>query len=298
MADTAMPNVSGGVPMPPMPPDLPPEVAADWDDIAFMFLTEDDLPCDDGEPMETERHRKQMTLLLEVLEYYWAERTDWYAGGNMFIYFSPTQVKTQDFRGPDFFAVLGVPKRERKSFVCWQEEATPDVIIELLSDKTRTFDKTEKKRIYQDRLRVPEYFYFDPHSYEWAGFVLRDGRYEPIVPDEQNRLICKRLGLALVQREGLFQGYGGTWLRWETLDGYLLPTGEEWARTEQQKAIIAQQGAAAAQQEAAAAQQAAVAAQQAAVAAQREKQNAEERAAALEAELAKYRAQFGDLPQE
>lgn len=277
MAETGMNNVAGAVAMPPMPPDLPPEYGADWEDIAFMFLTEDDLPYEDGEPMETERHRKQMNLLIEVLEYHWAERADWYAGGNMFIYFSPEQVKTQDFRGPDFFAVLGVPKRERKSFVCWQEGMTPDVVIELLSDKTRAFDKNEKKQIYQDRLRVPEYFYFDPHTYEWAGFVLRAGRYEPIVPDEQNRLISQRLGLALVQREGRFQGYGGTWLRWETLAGKLLPTGEEMAR---------------------AAQQAAAAAHQQAATAQREREAAQQHAAELEAELAQYRAQFGELPKE
>ncbi|MEP7342743.1 MAG: Uma2 family endonuclease [Acidobacteriota bacterium] len=242
----------------------------------FMLLTEDDLPCEDGVPMETERHRNQMYLLLEVLELYWAEREDWYASGNMFLYFSPRQIKTEHFRGPDFFAVLGVERRERKSYVVWQEGKIPDVIIELLSDSTREFDKTEKKRIYQDELRVPEYFWFDPHTHEWAGFELRDWQYEPIEPDEKGRLISKRLGLALSLREGWFQNHGGTWLRWETLDGHLLPSGEEMARTAQREAEAAQREA---------------------EAARRETQVSEKRATELEVMLAKYQAQFGKLPE-
>ncbi len=51
----------------------------------------------------------------------------------MFVYFSAAQLKSEDFRGPDFFAVLGVPKAERKSWVVWQEGKAPDVVIELLS---------------------------------------------------------------------------------------------------------------------------------------------------------------------
>ncbi|MBM4258323.1 MAG: Uma2 family endonuclease [Deltaproteobacteria bacterium] len=93
--------------------------------------TQDELPCDDGEPMETARHRQQMFLLLETLHPWLDQRSDGYAGGNMFLYFSLAQVRHQDFRGPDFFAVLGVPKGERKSWVVWEEGKGPDVIIEL-----------------------------------------------------------------------------------------------------------------------------------------------------------------------
>jgi len=257
----------GAVAQAELPPPVPPFESDP--DAMFMLLTEDDLPSEDGVPMETDRHLKQMFLLLEVLELHWAERENWYAGGNMFLYFSPRQIKTEYFRGPDFFAVLGVERRQRKSYVVWQEGKIPDVIIELLSDSTREFDKTEKKRIYQDELRVPEYFWFDPHTHEWAGFELRDWHYEPIEPDEKGRLISKRLGLALAPREGWFQNYGGTWLRWETLDGELLPSGEEMAH----------------------------AAQREAEAARHEKQVSEQRATELGAMLAKYQAQFGKLPE-
>jgi Uma2 family endonuclease len=96
---------------------------------------QEQLPCDDGEPMETQRHKMQMDLLIEVL-YPWLEQRDnGYVGGNMFVYYSSQQLKNQDFRGPDFFAVLDVPKGERKSWVVWDEGKAPDVIIELLSER-------------------------------------------------------------------------------------------------------------------------------------------------------------------
>src|SRR5438128_1454051 len=90
-----------------------------------MPPTEDELPYDDGMPMDTQRHVLQMLLLIEALGNYWAGRDDVFVGGNMFVYFSPDQVSTHDFRGPDVFVVQGVPKRERKSWVVWQEGKGP-----------------------------------------------------------------------------------------------------------------------------------------------------------------------------
>lgn len=193
--------------------------------------TQDELPYDDGVPMETARHRMQMELLINTLEPWLAERQEGYVGGNMFIYFSMEQVRNRYFRGPDFFAVLGVSQKERKSWVVWEEKKAPDVIIELLSSSTAEHDKTTKKTIYQDRLRIPEYFWFDPFNPEdWAGFALRDGVYEPLSFDLNNRLVSHRLGLALTRWPGIYRNVEALWLRWETLEGVLLPTDSEAAK--------------------------------------------------------------------
>jgi Uma2 family endonuclease len=213
--------------------------------------TEDELPCDDGMPMETQRHVLQMQLLIDPLRLFWADRSDAYVGGNMFVYFSLEQVRHRDFRGPDFFAVLGVPKRERKSWVVWQEGKGPDVVIELLSESTAAQDKGEKRDVYQDLLRVPEYFWFDPFTAEWAGFALRHGSYEPLTEDGQGRLTSRCLGLALVRRDGTYQDVEARWLRWAMLEGSLLPTPQEVATETQRQATEAQQRAAEAQQQAA-----------------------------------------------
>ncbi len=225
--------------------------------------TEDELPYDDGIPMETQRHAFQLQLLQDSLRLYWADRQDVFIGGNMFVYFSLAQVRNQDFRGPDFFGALDVSPRERKSWVVWQEGKGPDVVIELLSDSTAAHDKGEKKRIYQNALRVPEYYWFDPFSGEWAGFVLHHSRYAEIAEDSQGRLISPGLGLALVRWEGVYQGITARWLRWTMLEGTLLPTPQEVA-------IEAQQQAAEIQRQA-------------------------ESMATL---LARYREQFGALPEE
>ena len=216
--------------------------------------TEDELPCDDGMPMETQRHVMQLQLLMDPLRVLWEGRQDVYVGGNMFVYFSLEQVRNKDFRGPDFFVALDVSKRERKSWVVWAEGKGPDVVIELLSDSTAAQDKGEKKDVYQNCLRVPEYFWFDPFSAEWAGFMLHHGRYEAIPEDSQGRLVSQTLGLALVRWEGVYHEVEARWLRWATLAGVLLPTPQEIAAEAQRYAAEMQRQATEAQCHAAEAQ--------------------------------------------
>lgn len=192
--------------------------------------TEDQLPSSDGIPMETNRHVLQMILLMETLKQGWADRSDFFVGGNMFVYFSPDQVMNEDFRGPDVFVALGVSPRSRKSWVVWQEGKAPHVVIELLSDISAHRDRTEKKLVYQDKLRVPEYFWYDPWSGEQAGFALREGVYEPIEPDAEGRLASRVLDLSLVRWHGDFGREEATWLRWATADGLLLSTAAELAQ--------------------------------------------------------------------
>jgi Uma2 family endonuclease len=199
--------------------------------------TQAELPYDDGEPMESQRHKLQMDLLIDALTPWLEQREDGYVGGNMFVYYSMAQIRNKDFKGPDFFAVLGVPKGERRSWVIWEEEKAPDVIIELLSDSTAAVDKNQKKLIYQNQIRVPEYFWFDPFNPDdWAGFFLSSGVYQPLVANERDQLVSKSLNLGLQLWYGNYKGVETTWLRWATLEGELLPTSEEIAQQERQKA--------------------------------------------------------------
>jgi Uma2 family endonuclease len=199
--------------------------------------TQADLPYDDGIPMESQRHKFQLDMLIDTLLPWLAMRADGYVGGNMFVYFSLAQVKNQDFRGPDFFAVLGVPKGERLSWVVWEEEKSPDVVIELLSESTASKDKNEKKLVYQNQLRVSEYFWFDPFNpNDWAGFSLQNGVYQPKAVNHQDQLVSQSLELALVRWQGTYKDVEATWLRWATIEGDLLPTAEEIALQEHLRA--------------------------------------------------------------
>jgi len=66
--------------------------------VTASLPTQDDLPCCDGIPMETQRHKLQMDLLIDTLDTWLAQRSDGYVSGNMFIYFSAAQMYNQDFK--------------------------------------------------------------------------------------------------------------------------------------------------------------------------------------------------------
>ncbi len=203
-----------------------------------LLPTQNDLPCDDGVPMETERHKKQMDLLVYSLEPWLGERG--YVGGNMFVYFSLKQLKNQDFKGPDVFVTLGVSNEERKSWVVWDEGKSPDVVIELLSESTANEDKGRKKAVYQNQLKVAEYFWFDPFNpSDWKGFRLNGHVYEEL-PLDNDHFRSQSLGLTLVLWPGIYKNVEAVWLRWATIKGDLLLLPEE---IEAQRAHAAEQRA-------------------------------------------------------
>ena len=207
--------------------------------------TQNDLPCDDGVPMETERHKKQMDLLIYSLEPLFCTRG--YVGGNMFVYFSLQQVKNKDFRGPDVFVTLDVSNKERKSWVVWEEgKKSPDIVIELLSESTAQEDKIRKKNVYQNQLKVSEYFGFDPHnSDEFQGFRLVGSLYTEL-PLNNDSFTSHKLGLNLVRWRGIYKNVDTIWIRWATLEGDLLLLPEE---AEAQRDNVAEQRAEVAHEE-------------------------------------------------
>jgi Uma2 family endonuclease len=199
----------------------------------------DTLVCDDGEPMESARHCQQMIILIESLQYAWRARTDFYVGGNMFLYFSEIQSRKNDFRGPDVFVVTNTTRRERRAWVVWEEDGKgPDVVIELLSATTEKVDRGDKMRIYARLLKVGEYFLFDPFSGVFEGYeldVLHAG-YVAKKPDARGRLRCEQLGLYLAKVRGTHYAVEADWLRWLGDDGRALQMPAERANAEIERA--------------------------------------------------------------
>ncbi|MDQ2099976.1 MAG: Uma2 family endonuclease [Tychonema bourrellyi B0820] len=183
----------------------------------------------DEPPMETELHLRQMILLLQCLEWLWKDRNDFYAAGNMTIYYSPRQLKSELCRGPDFFVVLDTERKARKSWAVWEEDGKyPNVIVEILSPNTASIDKGFKKLLYQNTFRTHDYFWFNPYNLELTGFHLVDGEYQPLEPNSQGLLFSQQLDLCL----GIYEKK----LRLFTTQGELLPTPEEVAQRETQRA--------------------------------------------------------------
>jgi Uma2 family endonuclease len=191
----------------------------------------------DEPPLESDLHRDQIDLLIRTLKLWWRERQDFYASGNLTIYYSPpNQKKSEYFRGPDFFVVLGTEKKDRKSWVVWQEDGKyPNVIVEILSSSTTAVDKGLKKQVYQDTFRTPDYFWFHPVTMELQGFHLVDGKYQEIQVTTDGRLWSQQLELYL----GVYEGK----LRFFTTENQLILSSEELAEQERLRAQKAEERA-------------------------------------------------------
>jgi Uma2 family endonuclease len=159
-----------------------------------------DLIFDDGVPLESNRHRVAITVLIDSALNVLQERSDTFVGGNMFVYYSRQQVMNRDFKGPDFFVALEVDgSRERQGWIVWEEAGRyPDLIIELMSPSTAKEDLQVKKRLYERTFHTAEYYVYNPFEPEsMQGWRLNGGSYQAIASDEQNRLWCETLGLWL-----------------------------------------------------------------------------------------------------
>ena len=207
-----------------------------------------ELVYEDGEPLETEWHTYELPLLREVIGQAMAEqgRTDFYAGMNMFVYYSVEQAREvaeeeakgkpkKAFRGPDVFWVGGVdPSRERRIWIAWEEGGRlPDVVFEMLSPSTKKKDRIEKRDLYSRLFGTAEYFLYEPETRKLEGFRLAGRFYQPIQPDENGRLWSEELGASVGTWHGIavkaVQKREDDWLRLFRPDGSLVPTGEEAA---------------------------------------------------------------------
>ena len=188
----------------------------------------------DEPPLETYLHLQQMMLLIKCLDWLWRDRQDFFAAGNLTIYYSPQQKKSEKFRGPDFFVVLGTERKPRKSWVVWEEEGKyPNVIIEILSPKTAKSDRGLKKQIYQDTFRTADYFWFDPDTLEFQGFQLIQGQYQELQPNQEGWLWSQQLGLYLGIHNSQLRFYGD--------EGELVLTPEEVAERGQERVALLEQ---------------------------------------------------------
>src|SRR5262249_18597645 len=121
---------------------------------------------------------------------------------NLLIFYEPGNKRRHI--SPDVFVVKGVPKQVRPNYLVWEEGKGPDIVIELTSSSTRQEDVKKKFDLYQNTLKVKEYFLFDPlGDYldpPLRGYRLRAGNYHPI-RKVNGRLPSQVLGLHL-ERDG------------------------------------------------------------------------------------------------
>jgi Uma2 family endonuclease len=221
-----------------------------------------ELPEEDEVPLESYYHRLQINLLHELTYQLFKDRTDFYCGGNMFLYYDLQQAekviqfvqgqrRRAPYKGPDFFVVLGGVDgtKDRKRWVVWHEGGRyPDVIIEITSPSTKSKDTKDNLLLYSKVFRTREYYWYDEGSGELVGYRLEGDDYVPIAPNERGWLWSEVLGVWLGVSDLPYQGWRYRWLRYYDAEGRLVPTGEEAERAraeaERQRAEQAEQRAA------------------------------------------------------
>ncbi|MBI2807266.1 MAG: Uma2 family endonuclease [Planctomycetes bacterium] len=196
------------------------------------FPPDELLISEDGVPLESDWHGVEIELLRDLVHQHFSGRDDFFAGGNMFIYFNEEQARNKDYRGPDFFFVWGAtPNPLRKYWAIWKEGGRyPNLIVELSSPSTIKEDLTTKKDIYETTFRTPDYFCFDPDAEKLQGWHLGNGNYEPLAPNERGWLWSNQLQLWLGTWNGTYLSRDTIWLRFYTKDGVMVPTSQEAAQ--------------------------------------------------------------------
>lgn len=217
-------------------------------------------PSSDSEPVaETYVHFYALLVTLEVLRQYLKEQRATVLG-NQFMYYAQGFPKLRV--APDVMVIYDVEPGGRDNYKIWEEGQVPRVIFEMTSKETQEQDQAFKKTLYE-QLEVQEYWLFDPKG-EWIpeklkGYRLQGATYQPIT-DGQSQV----LNLRLTVEDQLIGFY-----RLDSGDKLLIP--DELFDALQAEILSRQQAEARAEAE-------------------------RQRVEALKAELARYRAQFGELP--
>jgi Uma2 family endonuclease len=160
-------------------------------------------PTSDGRPMaETDIHFRSISEARGALELFFASEPLVYVSGNLLVFYEPGNRRKHV--APDILVAKGVRKQARLNYLIWEERHGLDAVFEFTSKSTRHEDVEDKYWIYEQQIKVPEYFLFDPlEEYlepSLQGFRLRRGKYAPIRP-VKGRLPSQVLGLQ-VEREG------------------------------------------------------------------------------------------------
>ena len=82
-------------------------------------------PSSDGQPVaESDFQLQPLLYAVTTLRTHLQERADVYVAGNMLIYYE--EGNPEAVVAPDVFVVLGTAKRDRASYMLWEEPKGPD----------------------------------------------------------------------------------------------------------------------------------------------------------------------------
>jgi len=207
--------------------------------------TSAELPDADDTPVDNELQNLIPNLLEAALALAWSERMDWFFGVDMGIYHTPGEPPLV----PDGFLSLGVERfigeEGRLSYVLWEEEnVAPLWVLEVVS-KTYSGEYEQKKTAYA-QLGILYYVIYAPSRGKLRKrkplevYHLVEGQY---VLQTSEPVWMLEIGLGIGRERGTYRGRTREWLYWYDREGNRLPTPEEVAQRESERAAMAERRA-------------------------------------------------------
>ncbi len=133
----------------------------------------------------------------------------------------------------------------RLSYVVWDEQVTPIIVVELLSPGTEKEDLGEKVRkinqpptkweVYEQILKIPYYIVYDRYTDKLIAFELTRRSYHELDVSE-GKVWIESLQMYLGVWHGRYKGLTREWLRWLDANQNLIPLPEEKLLVEERRA--------------------------------------------------------------
>jgi len=235
-----------------------------------------DLPSEypDEPGLPDEFHDLQPQLLSRTLQLKDYAADSRFTGTDINVYYDLNH--TGWHKRPDWFLAVDVPRiydesqQPRSSYVVWQEQRVPTVVVEFLSLNTerrdlgrfyskadKIFDEEmlrqnpasvpklltaeeraskttppDKFTVYEQYLKVPHYLVYSRYTSRLRYFKHNGLRYEEqAVRSAESPLVwLEDLSIGLTLWEDYFEGLPGPWLRWCDQEGNLILTDTEQAQ--------------------------------------------------------------------
>lgn len=194
----------------------------------------DELPDSDDTPVDNEDQNLIPNVLLFLLKFIWANRSDWFFGVDMGIYHA-TGINPRVPIVPDGFLSLGVERRKggksRRSYVVWEENEIVPVLALGVVSWSPGGEYDEKLEIYT-KLGVLYYVVYNSDYWQrdrhqpFEVYKLVDGNYQLQIGEP---FWMPEVGLGIGRFQSVSSGTSQELLCWFNQQGTRYLTPEERA---------------------------------------------------------------------
>ncbi len=190
-------------------------------------------PESDGQPMADNTKQFELIVLIKKnLDLLFANDPNVFVAGDLLWYAIKGNNVTR--KAPDVMIVFGRPKRDRGSYLQWEEDnIPPQVVFEILSPSNSAKEMIGKYKFYE-RYGVEEYYLYDPDKSELTGWLRSGDELAEI--EQMVGWVSPRLGIRFVLSDGELEIYRPDGQRFLTYEQQAEAREQEQQRTQQAEA--------------------------------------------------------------